>query len=50
MRIKRKTFNRIPIVSNLVAESNDKTVNLILKNKEGVEEVVSELLFKNEKK
>ena len=45
-RIKRKTFNRIPIVSNIIAESDDKIVKLILNNKEVVEEVVNDELFK----
>ena len=45
-RIKRKTFNRIFIVSNIIAESDDKIVKLILNNKEVVEEVVNDELFK----
>ncbi|MBY8988718.1 MAG: hypothetical protein KGD61_09710 [Candidatus Lokiarchaeota archaeon] len=44
-RIKRKTFNRIPIVSSIIAESDDKIVKLILNNKEEVEEVVNDELF-----
>ena len=41
-RIKRKTFNRIPIVLNIIAESDDKIVKLILNNKDEVEEVVND--------
>lgn len=44
-RIKRKTFNRIPIVSIIIAESDDKIVKFILNNKEEVEEVLIDELF-----
>jgi hypothetical protein len=44
-RIKRKTINRIPIVSIIIAESDDKIVKLILNNKEEVEEVLIDELF-----